>query len=93
MSQTSLAASRFAAIEKKPFHFLHCWAILKDQPKWMDNHMGQQNQHGNANPTCWGLVLKCYESRTRQHKMLNVKALRPSGHYFPSDIMNLGRRL
>jgi hypothetical protein len=42
---------------------------------------------------CWGLVLKCYESRTRQHKMLNVKALRPSGPYFPSDIMNLGRRL
>jgi hypothetical protein len=42
---------------------------------------------------CWRLVLKCYESRTRQHKMLNVKALRPSGHYFPSVIMNLGRRL
>jgi hypothetical protein len=42
---------------------------------------------------CWGLALKCYESRIRQHKMLNVKALRPSGHYFPSDIMNLGRRL
>jgi hypothetical protein len=49
--QTSLAASRFAAIEKKPFHFLHCWAILKDQLKWMDNHMGQQNHHANANPT------------------------------------------
>jgi hypothetical protein len=49
--QTSLAASRFAAIEKKPFHFLHCWAILKDQPKWMDNHMGHQNQHANAVPT------------------------------------------
>jgi hypothetical protein len=42
--------------------------------------------------SCWGLVLKCYESRTRQHKMLNIKALRPSDHYFPSDIMNLGRR-
>jgi hypothetical protein len=41
---------------------------------------------------CWGLVLKCYESRTRQHKMLNIKALRPSDHYFPSDIMILGRR-
>jgi hypothetical protein len=41
---------------------------------------------------CWGLVLKCYESRTRQHKMLNIKALRPSNHYFPSDIMNLGQR-
>jgi hypothetical protein len=41
---------------------------------------------------CWGLVLKCYESRTRQHKMLNIKALRPSKHYFPLDIMNFGRR-
>jgi hypothetical protein len=41
---------------------------------------------------CWRLVLKCYESRTRQHKMLNIKALRPLDHYFPSDIMNLGRR-
>jgi hypothetical protein len=27
---------------------------------------------------CWGLVIKCYESRTRQHKTLNVKVLRPS---------------
>jgi hypothetical protein len=42
---------------------------------------------------CWGLVLKCYELRTRQHKMLNIKALRPSKHYFPSDITNFGRRL
>jgi hypothetical protein len=25
---------------------------------------------------CWGLVLKCYELRTRQHKMLNVNVLR-----------------
>jgi hypothetical protein len=31
----------------------------------------------------WGLVLKCYELRTRQHKMLNVNVLRPSKHYFP----------
>jgi hypothetical protein len=31
---------------------------------------------------CWGLVLKCYELRTRQHRMLNVNALRPSKHYF-----------
>jgi hypothetical protein len=46
----------------------------------------------NDEGTCWGLVLKCYESRTRQHKMLNTKALRPSNHYFPSDITNLGRR-
>jgi hypothetical protein len=31
---------------------------------------------------CWGLVLKYY-LRTRQQKMLNVNALRPSKHYFP----------
>jgi hypothetical protein len=34
------------------------------------------------NRNCWGLVLKCYELRTRQHKMLKVKALHPSKHYF-----------
>jgi hypothetical protein len=33
---------------------------------------------------CWGLVLKCYELRTRQHKKrLMVNVLRPSKHYFP----------
>jgi hypothetical protein len=42
---------------------------------------------------CWGLVLKCYELRTRQHKMLNIKALRPLKHYFPLDIMDFRRRL
>jgi hypothetical protein len=26
---------------------------------------------------CWGLVLKCYELRTRQHKVLDVNVLRP----------------
>jgi hypothetical protein len=35
------------------------------------------------NGYCWGLVLKCYELRTRQHKMLMVKALHPSKHYLP----------
>jgi ribonuclease HI len=33
--------------------------------------------------TCWGLVPKYYELRTRQHKILNVNALRPSKHYSP----------
>jgi midasin (ATPase involved in ribosome maturation) len=36
-----------------------------------------------TNDRCWELVLKCYELRTRQHKMLNVNALRPLKHYFP----------
>jgi hypothetical protein len=48
--------------------------------------------HLFSNAMCWGLVLKCYELRTRQHKMLNVKALRPLKHYFPEDLMSLGRR-
>jgi hypothetical protein len=42
---------------------------------------------------CWGLVLKCYELRTRQHRILNIKALRLLKHYFPLGIMNFGRRL
>ena len=41
---------------------------------------------------CWGLVLKCYELRTRQHKMLNINALRPLKHYLPKNLMNFGRR-
>jgi hypothetical protein len=42
---------------------------------------------------CWGLVLKCYELRTRQHKNgLMVNALRPLKHYFPKDITIFGRR-
>jgi hypothetical protein len=35
------------------------------------------------NDKCWRLVLKCYELRTRQHKMLKINALRPSKHYLP----------
>jgi hypothetical protein len=38
----------------------------------------------SALPTCWGLVLKCYELRTRQHrKKLLVNVLHPLKHYFP----------
>jgi hypothetical protein len=34
---------------------------------------------------CWRLVLKCYELRTRQHKMLNIITLRPTKHYSLKD--------
>jgi hypothetical protein len=37
------------------------------------------------NELCWGLVLKCYELRTRQHKVLNVDALRPTKYYSLKD--------
>jgi hypothetical protein len=39
---------------------------------------------------CWGLVLKCYELRTRQHKMLNIDALRLLKHYLLKDLMSFG---
>jgi hypothetical protein len=51
------------------------------------------NINKNVKEHCWGLVLKCYELRTRQHKMLNVNVLRPLKHYFLEDLMNFGRRL
>jgi hypothetical protein len=49
----------------------------------------QMTSHDSS---CWELVLKCYELRTRQHKMLNVNVLRPR-NIIPLRIMNLGRRL
>jgi hypothetical protein len=41
---------------------------------------------------CWELVLKCFELRTRQHKMLNVNDLHPLKHYLPKGIMIFRRR-
>jgi hypothetical protein len=54
--------------------------------------MGELNYFLGFQVKCWGLVLKCYELRTRQHKMLNVNALRPLKHYLLTDLMNFGRR-
>jgi hypothetical protein len=34
--QTTLAASDFAAIEGYNFQFMHCWDLMKDEPKWQD---------------------------------------------------------
>jgi hypothetical protein len=55
-------------------------------------HKGVERMFDLKIATCWGLVLKCYELRTRQHKMLNINALRPLKHYLPKDLMNFGRR-
>jgi hypothetical protein len=52
----------------------------------------ENGMHFDSIDNCWGLVLKCYELRTRQHIMLKVNALRPSKHYFPWDIMIFRRR-
>jgi hypothetical protein len=58
----------------------------------------QATRHNNSSKatstSCWGLVRKCYELRTRQHKSrLMVNALRPSKHYFPKDITIFEQRL
>jgi hypothetical protein len=34
--KTSLAATQFAEAEGHPFQYMHCWDIMKDEPKWMD---------------------------------------------------------
>jgi hypothetical protein len=62
---------------------------LTEEEIFEANHYARELKY----PNCWGLVLKCYELRTRQHKMLNINILRPSKHYFPKDIMIFGRRL
>jgi hypothetical protein len=43
--------------------------------------------------SCWGLALKCYKLRIRQHQnMLLVNAFCSSKHYFPKDIMIFEQR-
>jgi len=34
--QSVAAAADFAAVEQHNFSLMHCWNILKDEPKWMD---------------------------------------------------------
>jgi len=34
--KTTLAASIFAGVLKHNFGYLHCWEIMKDEPKWQD---------------------------------------------------------
>jgi hypothetical protein len=59
-----------------------CW--FRDYVDINDNiHPDLRQLSLGAVTVCWGLVLKCYELRIRQHKMLKVKAFRPSKHCFP----------
>jgi hypothetical protein len=66
--------------------------ILLPPPRDSDNGGRQPARRRRNQRRCWGLVLKCYELRTRQHKMLNINALRPPKHYLHKDLMNFGRR-
>jgi transposase InsO family protein len=59
---------------------------LQDQSGWDKRLPYAEFSYNN----CWRLVLKCYKLRTRQHKMLNINALRPLKHYLLKDLMNFG---
>jgi hypothetical protein len=70
------------------------WQLIIDQRLiHLTPHMFSCHRPHSWISGCWGLVLKCYELKTRQHKMLNVNALRPLKHYFLKDLMNFGQRL
>jgi hypothetical protein len=42
---------------------------------------------------CWGLILKCYELRTRQHKMLKVKGPSSIEALFPLGYNDLQKKV
>jgi len=44
--QTSLALAIFADIEEYLFIYVHCWDLLKDEPKWMELNL-RGAQHGD----------------------------------------------
>lgn len=56
-----MAAANFASIQKHNFQFMHCWEILKDEPKWQDpkprpnarsaegEGFGEETHHGADN--------------------------------------------
>jgi hypothetical protein len=58
-------------------------AVPTDDQQPFEDLVGCKENKVMRQWNCWGLVLKCYELRTRQHKMLMVNALRPSKHYLP----------
>jgi hypothetical protein len=43
--QVSLAASAFGEGEGYPFAFMHCWDIMKDEPKWQPTKHNTAAQH------------------------------------------------
>jgi hypothetical protein len=54
------AASDFARGEGYPFVFMHCWDIMKDEPKWQETkyNKGQRFNivHVAVNPFVLGLT-------------------------------------
>jgi hypothetical protein len=72
----------------KPGHFIAKCPLSSDSDRG-DDKKGRRKEKkkyykkkgGDAH--CWGLVLECYELRTRQHKMLNIKSPSSFKSLFP----------
>ena len=65
--------------------------VAEAAPAWLLNeaiNSKSGSEFTRCGRQCWELVLKWNELRTRQHKMLNINALRPLNHYFPKDLMS-----
>jgi hypothetical protein len=97
LSNGEKAAKSFLGEYRATFHFTSVMVKISEViPKRMQSYVSFHLSNDEKAPKsflwCWGLVLKCYELRTRQHKMLNIDALRPLKHYLPKDLMNFGRR-
>ncbi|OEL23214.1 hypothetical protein BAE44_0015767, partial [Dichanthelium oligosanthes] len=43
------AVTRYNSLESKPFTVIHCWEILRDQPKWTD--LNEKGGHGEDSST------------------------------------------
>jgi hypothetical protein len=77
----------FEPLGEREFQWLQCspWRcyLLRRHDEGLCFAEGCGSEYTGGGRQCWGLVLKCYELRTRQHKILKVKALRPLKHYLP----------
>ncbi|TVU25786.1 hypothetical protein EJB05_28295, partial [Eragrostis curvula] len=45
---SAAVSANFAAIEKHNFSLLHCWQILKDEPKWMELKRKMDNPQNSS---------------------------------------------
>jgi hypothetical protein len=66
------------------------WARLEKQQRrraWKRKRIRgwQEGDGAEEMDACWGLVLNRYESRIRQHKIINDNDLRPMKHYSLGD--------
>ncbi|CAO2177288.1 unnamed protein product [Urochloa humidicola] len=65
------AAADFAAIETHNFTLMHCWKILKDEPKWLELKKKMDTLQNSAS--------------SEQHNVFNLDLNSPSEHTSPAS--------